>query len=284
MRLETASLLPAGAPQTTRLNDVFGNILRNRQCGDNGDLQKESVVPTSFNIAQWHAWAPGITDVDSWRAWARAPYVPSDLGAQPDVGFIPAMQRRRLTRLARMTFAAAWPLAEGRRHIPMVFGSRHGETPLSFELLRTLAQHQPLSPTQFGLSVHNAVAGQWSIQRGDTAQTCAVAGDADTLEHTVIEACGLLHDGADEVIAVLAEDTPAAPYRDRIHDIPFPHAIALRLTPGEDWTLSSTPAPHDAIASPPTFGHALLLLHALLADVGVWQHTCPPRSWAWQRR
>lgn len=248
------------------------------------EKQKESVVPTSFNIAQWHAWAPGITDADSWRTWAHAPYVPTDLAQQPDVAFIPAMQRRRLTRLARMSFAAAWPLARDGRHIPMVFGSRHGETPLTFDLLRNLSQHEPLSPTQFGLSVHNAVAGQWSIQRGDTAETCAVAADADTLEHTVIEACGLLHEGAADVIVILAEDTPADPYRSRIDDIPFPHAVALRLTPGREWTLSSTPAPHDATPAAPRFGHVLPLLRALLQDTPVWTHDCPPRSWTWQRQ
>ena len=241
-------------------------------------------MPISFNIAQWHAWAPGITDAESWRAWARMPHVPADLGLQPDVSFVPAMQRRRLTRLARMSFAAAWPLAQGNAQVPMIFGSRHGETPLTFSLLQSLAQHEALSPTQFGLSVHNAVAGQWSIQRADTSETCAVAADADILEHTIIEACGLLHEGAPAVIAILAEDTPADFYRDQIDDIPVPFAVALRLTAGTDWTLSSTAAQPAGSTPNPAFGHVLPWLRALLQGDAAWTHDCPPRSWTWQRQ
>jgi hypothetical protein len=241
------------------------------------------VVPISFCIAQWHAWAPGITDAAAWRAWAHAPHVPADVSLPADVSFVPAMQRRRLTPLARMSFAAAWPLVQHRPSIPMVFGSRHGETPLTFGLLDELARHQPLSPTQFGLSVHNAVAGQWSIQRGDTAPTCAVAANADTLEHTVIEACGLLHAGADDVIVILAEDAPAPAYRDHIDDIPFPYAVALRLTPGTEWMLSSNPTPATSAPASP-FGHVLPLLQVLARDERSWTHDCPPRSWNWQRQ
>jgi len=249
-------------------------------------------VPISFNIAQWHAWAPGITDAESWQAWARTPYVPADLGQQPDVSFVPAMQRRRLTRLARMSFAAAWPLAQDKTQnntqVPMIFGSRHGETPVTFSLLQSLAQHEALSPTQFGLSVHNAVAGQWSIQRADTAETCAVAADADILEHTIVEACGLLHEGAPAVIAILAEDAPADFYRDQIDDIPFPFAVALRLTAGTDWTLSSAAAhaaePTPGLTPTPAFGHVLPWLRAMLQGAPTWTHDCPPRSWTWQRQ
>lgn len=241
-------------------------------------------MPMSFNIAQWHAWAPGIADAEDWREWARAPYIPTDLSQQPDVSVVPAMQRRRLTRLARMSFAAAWPLAQGKVRVPMIFGSRHGDTPLTFALLQSLAQHEPLSPTQFGLSVHNAVAGQWSIQRGDIAETCAVAADADTLEHTVIEACGLLHEGKPEVIVILAEEAPAECYRAHIDDVPFPYAVALRLTPGNDWTLSSEPRPLDAVAPDGPFGHVLPLLGALLQGHATWTHDCPPRRWTWLRQ
>lgn len=166
----------------------------------------------------------------------------------------------------------------------MIFGSRHGETPLTANLLKSLTRHEALSPTQFGLSVHNAVAGQWSIQRGDTAETCAVAADAETLEHTIIEACGLLHDGAAEVIAVLAEDTPADIYREHIDDIPFPFAVALRLTPGEEWTLSNHRREPDTVAPAPTFGHVLPMLRVLLQGERSWTHDCPPRRWTWRRQ
>jgi hypothetical protein len=181
-----------------------------------------------------------------------------------------------------MSFSAAWPLTQVKSHVPMIFGSRHGETPLTFSLLQSLARHEALSPTQFGLSVHNAVAGQWSIQRADTSETSAIAADADTLEHSFIEAAGLLHEGASDVIVILAEDTPAPVYQDQIDDVPFPFAVAFRLTTGEDWQLSNRPA--GATQAPSPYGHVLPMLRALLQGDATWVHDCPPRSWTWQRQ
>jgi hypothetical protein len=243
----------------------------------------------SFNIVQWHAWAPGIADAESWSTWAQAPYIPHDLALQPDVSFVPAMQRRRLTRLARMCFAAAWPLAPGAHPIPLVFGSSHGETPLTFQLLDALAHAQPLSPTQFGLSVHNAVGGQWSIQRGDKAEVCAVAAQQDSLEHAFVEACGLMHEHHGDVLVMLAEDSPAALYRGGIDDVPFPYAAAFRIGPGSDWTLATAPheekeARRDTSSSAASWGHALDMLRALLVGERTITHACPPRCWTWQKQ
>lgn len=146
----------------------------------------------NFNIAQWRAWAPGLESVDDWQAWSRQPVVLQSSNAAPDVSFLPAMQRRRLSRLARMAFSVGWPLAEGLEQLPLVFISRHGETPRTFDILSDLAADQPLSPTQFSLSVHNAVIGLWSIMRGETSEMTALAAAGDGLEHGMLEAAALL--------------------------------------------------------------------------------------------
>ena len=75
----------------------------------------------TFNIAQWRAWAPGLDSVDDWHAWCHAPTLLPASDAAPDVSFLPAMQRRRLSRLARMAFSVGWPLAEGLQDLPLVF-------------------------------------------------------------------------------------------------------------------------------------------------------------------
>ena len=97
----------------------------------------------TFSIAQWRAWAPGLESVDDWQAWSRQPVRLASSDAAPDVSFLPAMQRRRLSRLARMAFSVGWPLAEGLDALPLVFISRHGETPRTFEILSDLAAEQP---------------------------------------------------------------------------------------------------------------------------------------------
>ena len=66
-----------------------------------------------FDIDQWQAWAPGCACHADWSRWALASVWPDAPDAQPDVSFLPAMQRRRLSRLARMVFAVAAPLVEG---------------------------------------------------------------------------------------------------------------------------------------------------------------------------
>lgn len=136
---------------------------------------RETLRVMHFRIDQWRAWAPGLDSQEDWRAWSRAPAPVQDAQQQPDVGFLPALQRRRLSRLARMLFHVAWPLAEGRPAMPLVFASRHGDTPRTLAMLSDLARGEPLSPTQFSLSVDNAIIGLWSIQRGDTSEMTALA-------------------------------------------------------------------------------------------------------------
>ena len=235
----------------------------------------------NFNIAQWRAWAPGLDSVEAWQAWSRQPVVLESSDAAPDVSFLPAMQRRRLSRLARMAFSVGWPLADGRENLPLVFVSRHGETPRTFEILSDLANEQPLSPTQFSLSVHNAIIGLWSIMRGETSKMTALAAAGDGLEHGMLEAATLLNEGAPAVLLVITEEQPPEAYSTWIDDVPFPYAVGLLLTPGTDWRLTLNSAPQ--ARSKPQWPHALNLLRTLLGQQPHCQHAWKNRLWTWQR-
>lgn len=234
---------------------------------------------TNFRIEHWCAWAPGLDSTADWYAWQQAPFAPADNGEQPDVGFLPAMQRRRLSRLARMAFHVAWPLAELAGPAPLVFASRHGETPRTLAILSDLAHDEPLSPTQFSLSVHNAVIGLWSILRQDTSEMTALAAAGDGLEQAILEASGLLAEGAPAVLLVLAEETPPEPYRPYIDDVPFPYAVALLLRPGQEWQLEL----NNASGPQSPWPHALNLIRALCADTDSLQHHWKKRQWNWSR-
>lgn len=236
----------------------------------------------TFNIAQWRAWAPGLESADDWHAWCQNPTLPADIAASPDVSFLPAMQRRRLSRLARMAFSVGWPLAEGLQDLPLVFISRHGETPRILEILSDLADDQPLSPTQFSLSVHNAVIGLWSILRQETSEMTALAAAGDGLEHGMLEAAALLNEGAAAVLLVITEEQPPDAYASWIDDVPFPYALGLLLTPGDQWQLdmNATPVPPVKAQWP----HALSLLRILLSDQGACQHIWKNRVWNWRRK
>lgn len=235
----------------------------------------------TFNIAQWRAWAPGLTNVEDWQQWSQHPTPLQTSDEAPDVSFLPAMQRRRLGRLARMAFAVGWPLAEGQARLPLVFVSRHGETPRTFEILCDVAANEPLSPTQFSLSVHNAVIGLWSILRGETSEMTALAAAGDGLEHGVFEAAALLAEGAPAVLVIVTEEQPPQAYCDWIDDVPFPYAVGLLLTPGTDWQLSLKPGsetlPHAQ------WPHALNLLRVLNTAQSACEHPWKNRLWTWQR-
>jgi len=234
-----------------------------------------------FEIDQWQAWAPGLASVDDWAQWARAPFRMEAGDQMPDVTFLPPMQRRRLSRLARMAFAVATPLAEGRPPMPLVYASRHGETPRTFAILNDLARQEPLSPTQFSLSVHNAIIGLWSILQRDTSEMTALAAEGDGLEHAVLEAGLLLAEGAPAVLVVIAEDQPPAAYEPWIDDVQFPYAVALLIKPGNAWQLSLEAGESVETSIWP---HALDLVRMLLNGEPSRQHHWKRRRWNWQQK
>ena len=181
-----------------------------------------------------------------------------------------------------MAFSVGWPLAEGLQDLPLVFISRHGETPRTLDILSDLANEQPLSPTQFSLSVHNAVIGLWSILRNETSEMTALAAAGDGLEHGMLEAAALLNEGAPAVLLVITEEQPPAAYANWIVDVPFPYALGLLLTPGDEWRLELNSGAVQL--SQTQWPHALNLLRTLLTDQAACQHAWKNRVWNWQRQ
>jgi hypothetical protein len=237
-----------------------------------------------FSIDQWRAWAPGLESAADWNAGLAAPALPLSDAELPAVSFLPAMQRRRLSTLGRMLLHVSWPLAEGQPPMPLVFVSRHGETPRTLAILQALGADEPLSPTQFSLSVHNAIIGQWSILRGDSSEMTALAGEGDGLENGVLEALSLLAEGAPAVLLVVAEEAQPALYAPFIDDVPCAYALALRLVPGRDWQLQLASADGARAGWP----HAFSLLQALTAAsssaaASGFTHYWNRRQWTWSR-
>lgn len=243
-----------------------------------------------FCIEQWRAWAPGLDTEAAWQAWAQCPVRVPDDGTQPACDFLAALQRRRLSRLARMTMHVAWPLCGEEEQLTFVFASRHGETPRTFALLSDVADGQPLSPTQFGLSVHNAIAGQWSILRKQHGESISIAGGADTFEHAMLEVAMLLGEGAPCVLVVMAEELPPTAYDGWIEDVPFSYAVALRVSRvvpseaaqgGERWRLQRQPAQEGGKVA--AWPHALAMVRALHLRASTLEHTSKTHRWIWQR-
>lgn len=169
---------------------------------------------TAFRVCRWAAWAPGLETPEAWNAWLAAPAWPLPASdAVAPLAEVPAMTRRRIDPLGRAALQAAfWAQGEAATG-PVVFASRWGEIARSVGLLQQLAQGEPLSPTAFSLSVHNASSAVYSIARGDTANYAAVSAGPGSAAAGVCEALGLLGQGAAQVLVVSVEAELPEPYR-----------------------------------------------------------------------
>lgn len=200
-----------------------------------------------FAITRWAAWAPGLHPDDDWRRWAAAPWAPTGDELPPLVE-VPALARRRIERLGRLAYQVAQGVEGDARGLPLVFASRHGDANRSVGLLQALARGEPLSPTSFALSVHNAIAGQYSITRQDTAPVSCVANGRFTAEAGLVEAMTLLSDGHEEALLVVYDAALDPAYALFNDEAPADFAWAWRVRRGQALSLetaeaSPTPAP-----------------------------------------
>lgn len=171
-----------------------------------------------FTLRQWNAWTPTLDCQDS------------NLDGQNRFA-VPKMLQRRLTDLAKIVFNVASPCIRQNQQLPVVFSSAHGEICKSLAMLQAIQAGEELSPTAFSLSVHNAIAGLFSIAYGNSQEITVVAPGQEGIAPAFIEALGMLHEGAEEVLMILYDEPladffPTAPYR---INIPFPCALALRI-------------------------------------------------------
>lgn len=242
-----------------------------------------------FILKDWSAFAPGLESREQWLHWARAPHLPAG-EATPALTEMPAMQRRRVERLGRMALQVAyWCQSDNNDAEPLIFASRHGDLGRTFDMLRTLAANEPLSPTHFGLSTHNAIAAQYSIARRMRGNYLSVCAGPATAEAGMVEALGLLADGAGEVLLVVYDEPMPTAYRE-FADEPeaaFAWAARIALAEGDGPVLSlhcEAGEPAAAGASEPHLPHGLDVLRFLLGDAAELRFAHDRQLWRWQRR
>lgn len=183
-----------------------------------------------FAIENWAAWAPGLESAGQWQAFFDAPQALAD-DERADVAFMPAMQRRRLSPLARAAFYVGHRCMEGRAPCPAVYSSIYGETRRSQTILQGIARHEDMSPTAFGLSVHNAIAGQASIFFGNTEPMIALAPSDQSYLTAFVDALGFLREGKSSVLVVFYEEPAPAFFAPSCAQSPdFTCALALHIS------------------------------------------------------
>ncbi|MEG2461219.1 MAG: beta-ketoacyl synthase chain length factor [Acinetobacter sp.] len=89
---------------------------------------------------------------------------------------IPAMQRRRLSRLAKLALNSAMQTLDTRKVDYIVWVSQYGDEAKTLNILADVLREQTPSPTQFSTSVHNAISGLYSILCQDATPATSLAG------------------------------------------------------------------------------------------------------------
>ena len=242
-----------------------------------------------------------------WLRWAAAPWLPQ---GEPQVALaaVAPMLRRRFAPLGRLAAQAAIDLAGDGAAAPAaiggpasaslpadadlsdnptVYASRYGETGRCLELLADQARGNVLSPTAFGLSVHNAVGAMIALTRGDRRNSSAIAAGRATAAAGVVEALGLLEDGA-RCASLVVYDSPLPDGYACFQDEPTAHfAWAWRLRhprAGEralhlDWQAADPAAP----AAPAQLPASLQALWFGLSGAPVLVQQADGRRCTWSR-
>ena len=184
-------------------------------------------------IVRWSAWAPGLGEATDWDKCAAGACDLSPPSEEPDVSFVPAMLRRRLSVMSRMAFhVTAACLDVETLPDAYVFSSRYGEYERSFEILSSLARQEEVSPTAFSLSVHNTSASLFSIYHEDPTTYTALAAGATTLELAFLESWSLLKSQEACRVLLVYHDEPLPPlYGEQETNVTQKCALALVLQP-----------------------------------------------------
>ncbi|TCM63224.1 beta-ketoacyl synthase-like protein [Acinetobacter calcoaceticus] len=107
----------------------------------------------------------------------------------PTLAAIPAMQRRRLSGLAKLAIQSALQSLAGGGVDYIVWASQYGDEAKTLSILHDVLSDQIPSPTAFSTSVHNAIAGLYSILLQDATPSTSLCA---TWSEALIEAYAYL--------------------------------------------------------------------------------------------
>ncbi|MDV6316406.1 beta-ketoacyl synthase chain length factor [Idiomarina sp. HP20-50] len=155
---------------------------------------------------------------------------------------IPAATRRRLSLYSKVLVTAILQIGERQPQLkdtPVILATRHGDLHRTEKLLRELVRGEVLSPTQFALSVNNAVLGQYSMAADNRQAMTTLSAGEQTYPLGWLEAISQLQSEAKQVLLVYADEVPPAVYSTQIQSPlkGFSQAILLDRENGQELIL-----------------------------------------------
>ncbi len=158
-------------------------------------------------------------------------------GQPPDD--LPLSMRRRLSSLGRQTLQVLNTCTKGlnSKLIPWVVSCRHGDIGRRLNLLSNLVQEEMLSPTDFSMSVHNAIIGVFSIATGNKHTHSALAAGPNSFEAGLLESVALLKEKGGSVGYIYYDYIVTDELSDRINDDGQVECFAMVLSNDTEGTV-----------------------------------------------
>lgn len=237
-------------------------------------------MPTrlAFTLKHWCAWQSASI---SGPGWPGGEILPNHQGSA-DVSFLPMMQRRRLSPLARAACAVAWNCRQAESEMPSIFYSAHGESSYFFEMLEEMTAGEPVSPSRFSLAVHNAIVGQFSLYSENVLPYVALAGGSEGLFAGFIEAAGMLLQAPNVMLVCYDQPLPEV-YRPYLSTAEQTWALAMVLAKpdqaGGKLHLLREPSTASDVAS---LNQETDLLHSMVNDQRNGSCQLKNTLWRWQ--
>jgi hypothetical protein len=243
------------------------------------------VTSARFRVNDWMACGVGLESREDWIAWLQGAKNPKDDAAQTAVS-LPTMLRRRISVIGQMAFRASYALS-GDRMARFIFCTRHGEFQRTLRILKSIVAEEPISPAEFSLSVHNALAGLLSIAWNNTAGHTTISAGADSFGSAMLDAVACLKSRPNEqVLVVYFDDLLPEPYDKFADDDETCVALAMLLSSphedGEDLTLALEPRDR-GMTSLSASGQALDFLRFILSGEPERRSMGERLQWRWCR-
>lgn len=154
----------------------------------------------------------------------------TESGKLPDIDFLPALFRRRLTNIEKIGFFLIHALKECPSDINVVFASRFGEWRQTFDLIFQLENDEEMSPAGFSHSVHNAMPGLFSVLKKNIKGYTTVSAKEYTIDTALTET----FISGERVLFIYAEEETPDFYKTEFENSFLGHGTAFILSLNEE--------------------------------------------------
>ncbi|TDN51258.1 beta-ketoacyl synthase-like protein [Buttiauxella sp. JUb87] len=236
----------------------------------------------AFNVVDWQARAPGLSETEEWQAWSQTPGAVDISAPLAKSRYLPMMTARRLSSGSRLAVDCALAILSRQSVDALVFASRHGELERNFRILTALAEQESLSPTDFAMSVHNSSVGNTTIAAKKALVSSSVSAGYDSFSQALIEVTSLHHAGYKRVLLVDFDGLIPEFYHPHLAGdvVNLPFSVALLLESGSQIQCKTTPSP---MSEGQFLPQGLAFLHSWLSSQPTFTVAGERLAWCWSR-